>query len=182
MLSREAADHVVYSWALQAYQGVPECGGPDTCKLSLISGCPMLSKCSSGAANPLPRAPPSKNNTWDWRPACLTSLSALGCQSAIWLVFELRPTTRNRDNFPLVAEDCRQDMQQRQPMARQPQGVPLSHLGQSCLGHYGLCLGKAGRMDPSLPGSFLGLVSEPAARSCGKSHEFGLPNHLLAAF
>jgi len=47
------------------------------------------------------------------------SLPALGCPSAIWLVFELRPTARHGDNFLLllVAGDCRQDMQQRLPMA-----------------------------------------------------------------
>lgn len=30
MLSREAADHVICSWVLQAYQGVFKYGGPDT--------------------------------------------------------------------------------------------------------------------------------------------------------
>lgn len=30
MLSWEAADRVICSWALQAYQGVSEYGGPDT--------------------------------------------------------------------------------------------------------------------------------------------------------
>lgn len=53
-------------------------------KLSLISGCPMLSECSSGAASLLP---PTKNNTWDRRAACLLSLPVLGCPSDIWLVF-----------------------------------------------------------------------------------------------
>lgn len=39
VLSREAADHVIYSWA---YQGVSEHGGPDTTDYGALANCPLF--------------------------------------------------------------------------------------------------------------------------------------------
>ena len=42
MLSREPADRVIYSWALQVYWGVSEQGGPDTTGCGALANCPLF--------------------------------------------------------------------------------------------------------------------------------------------